>query len=98
MAKQKTKKFEEKQNYISEISNLNKVIGQLEGVKRMIEARRYCFDLLIQIKASRSTLKRIQSNILCKHLEDCVASSFANPDEAKQKIEEMKLLIDKMQS
>ena len=81
----------------AEIPRLNRAIGQLEGIKKMIEDRRYCPDIIIQLKAVRSAIKRVENNILKTHLEDCVAASFEGNDEAKQKIEEIKNLLDKMQ-
>ena len=81
-----------------EIPRLNRAIGQLEGIKKMIEDQRYCPDIIIQLKAVRSAIKHIESNILKTHLEDCVAASFDDKEEAKQKILEIKNLLDKMQS
>lgn len=81
----------------AEIPRINRAIGQLEGIKKMIEDKRYCPDIIIQLKAVRSAIKRVESNILKTHLQNCVASSFSN-DDAKQKIEEIKNLLDKLQN
>lgn len=81
-----------------EIPRLNRAIGQLEGIKKMIEEQRYCPDIIIQLKAVRSAIKHIESNILKTHLEDCVVASFMDKEDAKQKILEIKNLLDKMQS
>lgn len=80
-----------------EIPRLNRAIGQLEGIKKMIEEQRYCPEILIQLKAVRSAIKSIEKNILTTHLEHCVAESFNNKEDAKQKIMEIKTLLDKMQ-
>jgi len=82
----------------AEIPRLNRAIGQLEGIKKMIEDRRYCPEIIVQLKAVRAAIKRVENNILKTHLEDCVAASFAGNKDAKQKIEEIKNLLDKMQS
>ncbi len=82
----------------SEIPRLNRAIGQLEGIKKMIEDRRYCPDIIIQLKAVRSAVKHIESNILKKHMENCVMDSFKDNPDAKQKIEEIKNLLDKLQN
>ena len=82
----------------SEIPRLNRAIGQLEGIKKMIEERRYCPDIIIQIKAVRSALKHIESNILKTHLEHCVAETLSDNENAKIKIEEIKNLLDKLQN
>lgn len=82
----------------NEISRINRAIGQIEGIKKMIENNRYCPDILIQLKAVRSALKSIESNILKTHLEHCVADSFANKKDQDEKIKEIKDLFDKYQN
>lgn len=84
-------------NHKNEIPRLNRAIGQLEGIKKMIEEQRYCPDILIQLKAVRSAIKSVEKNILASHLEHCVAESFGNSEDAKKKIMEIKSLLDKMQ-
>ena len=64
----------------------------------MINEQRYCPDILIQLKAVRSAVKSVESNILKRHLENCVVESFSNEAEAKKKILEIKNLLDKFQS
>ena len=64
----------------------------------MINEQRYCLDILIQLKAVRSAIKAVESNILKRHLENCVVESFSNEAEAKKKILEIKNLLDKFQS
>ena len=81
-----------------EIPRLNRAIGQLEAIKKMIEEQRYCPDIIVQLKAVRSAIKHIESNILKTHLEECVAKSFSDSEIAKEKIMEIKTLLDKMQS
>ena len=81
-----------------QIPRLNRAIGQLEGIKKMIGDHRYCPDIIIQLKAVRSAIKHIESNILKTHLEECVASTFGENEEAKEKILEIKNLLDKMQN
>lgn len=51
---------------------LNRVIGQLNGVKAMIEDNRYCGDVLIQLAASEAAVHRISEIILQDHMETCV--------------------------
>ncbi|MGN0017639.1 MAG: metal-sensitive transcriptional regulator [Candidatus Gastranaerophilaceae bacterium] len=80
----------------AEIPRINRAIGQLEGIKKMINNHRYCPDIIIQLKAVRSVIKNIESSVLKTHLEHCVADTFGNNDEAKEKILEIKTLLDKM--
>jgi DNA-binding FrmR family transcriptional regulator len=52
-----------------EIKRLNRVIGQVEGVSKMLEEKRKLEDVLIQCKAIHSALRSIESRIVKSHLE-----------------------------
>ena len=82
-------------NHLENIPRLNRISGQIEGVKRMIEKERGCSDILIQIRAIRSALKAVESNILKKHLQHCVAQSFDSSKKKNKKIEELILLFER---
>ena len=94
----KTHNHSQHPSHKHEIPRLNRAIGQLEGIKKMIEERRYCPDIIIQLKAVQSAIKHIETNILKTHLEECVKSSFSDPEAAKEKINEIKNLLDKLQN
>ncbi|OPZ78686.1 MAG: Copper-sensing transcriptional repressor CsoR [Alphaproteobacteria bacterium ADurb.Bin438] len=81
-----------------EISRINRILGQLEGVKRMIEDNRYCPEILIQLKAIRSAVRSVESNILKTHLNHCVVQSFDNEEDKLKKIEEIQDLFHKFDS
>lgn len=78
-----------------EIARLNRIIGQLEGIKKMIGDKRYCPDILIQLRAVRSAIRAVQGNILKNHLQHCVARSFDSEIERDAKINELKDLFDR---
>jgi len=59
---------------------LNRVIGQLNGVKAMLDDNRYCGDVLTQLAASQSALKGISSLLLRDHLETCVVQRIEQGD------------------
>lgn len=59
----------EKIDHSDEIKRLNRVVGQVEGVKKMLEEQRKLDDVLIQCKAIHSALKSIEQRILKAHLE-----------------------------
>jgi DNA-binding FrmR family transcriptional regulator len=58
------------------VGRLNKVIGQLNGIKRMIEEERDCPDVLIQIASVRAALAKFGLMITEDHVEHCIVSSF----------------------
>jgi DNA-binding FrmR family transcriptional regulator len=55
------------------LTRLNRIAGQIGGVRRMVEEDRYCVDVLHQIAAVRSALDRTGVELLTRHLESCVA-------------------------
>lgn len=55
---------------------LNRAIGQLNGVKAMIDDNRYCGDVLIQLAAAQSAIKSVSTSILHNHLETCVVEEI----------------------
>lgn len=59
---------------------LNRVIGQLNGVKSMIDDNRYCGDVLIQLAAAESAVKRVSDMVLRNHLETCVVDKVQHGD------------------
>ena len=85
-----------KTNHAENLPRLNRISGQVDGIKKMIEEERYCLDIINQIKAVRSALKSVEKNILNKHIQHCVAASFASSKaEQQQKIDELISLFDK---
>lgn len=85
-------------SHLGEMSRLNRISGQIEGVKKMIEANRYCPDILIQLRAIRSAIRAVEGNILKAHLQSCVVDSFNSETEREQKINELKELFDRFES
>ncbi len=84
-------------SHTANLPRLNRISGQLDGVKKMIEEGRYCPDILIQLKAIRSAIRAVESNILAVHLQHCVSQSFSSEEEREQKIEELKTLFDRFE-
>lgn len=79
----------------SELVKLSKAIGQLEGIKKMIEDNRYCVEILQQLKAARSSIKNIEQNVLKHHMQMCLlkAVKSQNDNEILTKIDELQKLI-----
>ena len=72
---------------------LNRAIGQLNGVKGMIEDNRYCGDVLTQLAAAESAVHSAAELILRDHLETCVKDRIRRGDD--EVIEEAMRLIKK---
>lgn len=82
-------------DHTNNLVRLKKVKGQIEGIERMILNKRYCPDILTQIRAATSALKAVEGAILKAHLQGCVLEAFQSDDEKFQikKIEEILKLI-----
>ena len=66
--------------YEKYIPRINKITGQLNGIKRMIEDQRYCTDIISQLKAVSSACQSLEIIMLEKHLEKCVMDTFKSND------------------
>jgi DNA-binding FrmR family transcriptional regulator len=67
----------------SELARINRITGQIEGIRRMIEERAYCPDIITQIQAARSALGSLQASILSGHLQHCVENGIKQGDARK---------------
>lgn len=54
------------------IIRLNKIEGQVRGIKNMVERDEYCPDILIQVSAVRSALESFSAELLKNHIKGCV--------------------------
>ena len=74
---------------------LRRIEGQVRGVQRMIEERKYCIDILNQIYAVKGALSRVEEKILEKHFRNCVTEAVQGSSEKdkQQKMDEIFKLI-----
>lgn len=77
--------------HLEEIGRLKKIEGQIRGIQRMIEEKRYCVDILIQIASIKGAIKKVEESILERHLRGCVRESFKNgsTEDRTEKINEI---------
>lgn len=76
---------------------LGKIEGQVRGVSRMIDEKRYCIDVLTQIAAIRAALRKVEEAVLKDHVSHCVAHAMASGDAAEQekKVAELMDVIER---
>ena len=84
-------------NHAKELPRLNKIAGQIGGIQKMIEEKRYCVDILQQLSSVNSAVRSLQANILESHLSECVQETFAlkNKEDIDEKISEIKEIFKK---
>lgn len=67
-------------NQKSVLDRLNRIEGQIRGIKSMIEKNTYCDDVINQIEASRSALHSVQIILLESHVKNCVVNQIQHGD------------------
>ncbi|QZY57599.1 metal-sensitive transcriptional regulator [Crassaminicella profunda] len=63
------------------INRLNRIEGQVRGIKGMIEKGVYCDDVLIQIAAVQSAMKGVAKLLLESHMHTCIVDKIKSGDE-----------------
>ena len=89
----KTKKRTEDE-YKSLVNRLNRIEGQIRGIKGMLEKDAYCTDILIQVSAVNAALNAFNRQLLSSHIRTCVAEDIkAGKDET---LEDLLLTLQKL--
>ena len=70
---------------------LRRIEGQVRGIQKMIDDRRYCVDILYAVGAVIGALRNVESRILKDHLQACVKTAFSGTSRAQknEKIQEI---------
>jgi len=76
------------------ISRLNRIEGQVRGIKGMIERDSYCDDVLNQISAARSALNAVGRLVLENHMRQCFVDKIRNGED--EIIDELMTTIEKI--
>lgn len=64
---------------------VNNIIGQLQGVKKMMEEGKDCFQTLVQLKAAKSALNSLMVGFIEEQFRDCLKKSSAKTNQTKLK-------------
>lgn len=72
----KTIRGEEEKKIIN--NRINRIEGQLKGIKKMIGEDAYCNDVLMQLSAIENSIKSLSNHILENHLYSCVTRDLEN--------------------
>ena len=58
------------------MNRLNRIEGQIRGIKSMVEDERYCVDIITQVAAVQAALNSFNKVLLGNHLRTCVANDI----------------------
>ena len=78
--------------------SLRRIEGQIRGIHKMIEDKRYCVDILYAVGAAIGALRNVESRILKDHLNACVKIAFTGKSapEKDRKIREIYELLERI--
>ena len=76
------KKMRSEQERQSLIHRLNRIEGQVRGIRTMVAEERYCVDILTQVSAIQSALNAFNKELLSNHIKTCVVEDIRSGDEA----------------
>lgn len=64
------------------IKRCSRVVGQMEGIKNMLEEDRYCGDILCQISAVEGAIREIATRVYKTHMLTCVKDKLMGGDDS----------------
>ena len=88
------KKERSSEEYKSLIHRLNRIEGQIRGIRRMVEEDAYCNDILIQSSAVCAAMNAFNKELLSNHIKTCVAQDIR--DGKDETIDELVATLQKL--
>ena len=89
----KTKERSEKE-YKDLLNRLNRIEGQVRGIKGMVERNAYCTDILIQVSAVNAALNSFNKVLLANHIKTCVTNDIREGKE--ETVDELVAVLQKL--
>ena len=88
------KKTRSEKEYKDLITRLNRIEGQVRGIKKMVESDAYCTDILVQVSAANAALNSFNKVLLSNHIRTCVANEIREGKE--ETIDELVTTLQKL--
>lgn len=63
------------------LNRLNRIEGQIRGIRNMVETERYCVDILTQVSAVQAALNSFNKILLNNHIKTCVTENMRSGNE-----------------
>ncbi len=73
-----------------------KIVGQVQGIERMIGENKYCIDVINQIHAARRALDKMALMLIEDHVRTCVKKALTEKKNAQPIIEELTKAMDRL--
>ncbi|MDY5985819.1 metal-sensing transcriptional repressor [Sporofaciens sp. SGI.106] len=87
-------KVRSQEEYRGLINRLNRIEGQVRGIKKMVETDAYCTDILIQVSAVNAALNSFNKVLLANHIRTCVAQDIREGKD--ETIDELVMTLQKL--
>ena len=87
-------KHREQTEYEALLKRLNRIEGQVRGVRGMVEKECYCTDILIQVSAIQSALNAFSRELLANHIRSCVKDGIRADDDSV--VDELVRTVEKL--
>lgn len=71
---------------------LARIEGQVKGIRAMVQDDRYCVDILLQLSAVISALKKVEDLVMENHLNTCVTDALKSEDEKESQLKISELM------
>ncbi|HKL58562.1 MAG TPA: metal-sensitive transcriptional regulator [Sphaerochaeta sp.] len=71
---------------------LARIEGQVKGIRAMVQDDRYCVDILLQLSAVISALKKVEDLVMENHLNTCVTEALKSEDERESQLKITELM------
>lgn len=82
------------EEYKDLITRLNRIEGQIRGIRGMVEKDAYCIDILSQVAAASGALNSFTKVLLSSHIRHCVAEDVREGNE--EKLDELVRTLQKL--
>ena len=76
------------------ITRLNRIEGQIRGIRKMVEEDAYCVDVLTQVSAAKCSLNSFSKVLLANHITTCVTEDVREGN--TEKVEELVKVLQKL--
>ena len=76
------------------IHRLNRIEGQIRGIRGMVENHAYCTDILVQVGAANAALNAFSRELLGSHMRTCVVQDIRSGND--QVIDELLATLQKL--
>ena len=89
------KKHRDEEELRKLMNRLNRIEGQVRGIKKMLEEEQYCVDILTQVSAIQAALNAFNKELLSSHIHSCVVEEIqkGNTDVVDELCESIKKLM-----